>query len=81
VDGDFWHGRNWEARKEKLSTGANPDYWIRKISYNRERDLKNNHLLEGLGWEVVRLWETDLKKELEAYADRVEELVAMRVPS
>lgn len=78
VDGDFWHGRNWETRKDKLSRGANPDYWIRKIAYNMERDFQNNGKLTRMGWLVVRLWETDLKKNLEVCANHVERLVAKR---
>ena len=34
VDGDFWHGRDWERLQTKLSRGANADYWVRKIEYN-----------------------------------------------
>jgi DNA mismatch endonuclease (patch repair protein) len=26
-DGDFWHGRNWQALKSKLDNGTNPTYW------------------------------------------------------
>src|SRR5947208_8487763 len=34
VDGDFWHGKNWIARKAKLAQGHNADYWISKIERN-----------------------------------------------
>ena len=61
-DGDFWHGRNWRERKESLKNGANADYWISKITYNRRRDRKNNKLLCAMGWRVVRLWESDIRK-------------------
>jgi DNA mismatch endonuclease, patch repair protein len=63
VDGDFWHGRDWEKRKEQLRSGHNAPYWLAKIAYNRDRDLRNNALLEELGWRVVRLWETDVLKD------------------
>ncbi|WP_373508152.1 DNA mismatch endonuclease Vsr [Thiocapsa sp.] len=63
VDGDFWHGRDWEVRKERLRSGHNAPYWLAKISYNRERDLRNNTLLSELGWRVVRLWETEVLKD------------------
>lgn len=59
-DGDFWHGRNWTARRRRLLTGANPDYWVEKILRNRQRDRRNNRHLEALGWKVVRLWEADI---------------------
>jgi DNA mismatch endonuclease (patch repair protein) len=60
VDGDFWHGRDWEERRKKLEKGSNAQYWIAKIGYNIKRDKKNTALLEGMGWLVIRFWETDL---------------------
>ena len=38
IDGDFWHGRNWAQLEKKLLSRANPEYWIPKIRYNRNRD-------------------------------------------
>lgn len=29
VDGEFWHGKDWEARKKRLQ--RNREYWIEKI--------------------------------------------------
>lgn len=79
IDGDFWHGRDWDTRKKKLSRGANPTYWVHKISYNRKRDRENNEELIRMGWLVVRLWETDIRNELEACAECVQQLIATRI--
>jgi DNA mismatch endonuclease (patch repair protein) len=68
VDGDFWHGRNWESRAQRLKDGSNGAYWVSKIAYNRERDRRNDGLLAGLGWRVRRLWETDVLKDPDAVA-------------
>ena len=59
-DGDFWHGRNWGARRKKLLIGHNADYWVPKIEYNRRRDRQNTRLLKRAGWKVIRLWELDI---------------------
>lgn len=32
VDGEFWHGEDWENRKGRLK--SNRDYWIEKIEEN-----------------------------------------------
>lgn len=32
VDGDFWHGRNWDQRKRRLEAGNNAAYWVSKIA-------------------------------------------------
>jgi DNA mismatch endonuclease, patch repair protein len=75
VDGDFWHGRHWSTRKERLEAGSNSGYWLAKIGYNRERDEQNNAHLAALGWRVLRLWETDVLREPDAAAARVAALV------
>jgi DNA mismatch endonuclease (patch repair protein) len=80
VDGDFWHGRDWERRQRRLAEGANPGYWVAKIAYNRERDRRNDALLAGLGWRVLRLWETDILKDPQAAARRVADLLARPGP-
>ena len=37
---------------------------MRKIRCNRARDAKINRLLRAEGWQVLRLWEHDLKPAL-----------------
>lgn len=56
VDGEFWHGYNWEEKRNKIKT--NRDYWIPKIEKNRIRDAKNTRELEKLGYTVLRFWNT-----------------------
>lgn len=71
VDGDFWHGRNWEQRRERLAGGHNGAYWLAKIGYNIERDARDQARLEEAGWRVLRLWETDVKRAPEEAAAAV----------
>jgi DNA mismatch endonuclease (patch repair protein) len=77
VDGDFWHGRDWEKRKRQLQSGHNAPYWLAKIAYNRDRDIRNNELLAELGWRVVRLWETDVLKNPDGAARLVASVIAL----
>lgn len=63
VDGEFWHGYNWEEKKKNIS--SNRDYWIPKIEGNMERDEKYNKELREKGWVVIRFWQ----KEVEASLD------------
>lgn len=60
VDGDFWHGYNWAAKKEKIK--ANRDFWQPKIERNIQRDAEVNLKLEGAGWKVIRVWEHELNR-------------------
>lgn len=78
-DGDFWHGRFWSKRRRMLERGANPDYWVRKISYNIRRDKANTRKLRRLGWAVVRVWESELAEDAGPIADRIVQLL-MRSP-
>lgn len=56
VDGEFWHGYDWENTKTKRIR-TNREYWIPKIEKNIERDRVVNKELENLGWVVIRFWE------------------------
>lgn len=69
VDGEFWHGENWEERKSKLK--ANREYWIEKIEENIARDKRNDMLLQEMGWIPVHFWEKEIKKNLSGCVHRV----------
>ncbi|WP_047549930.1 very short patch repair endonuclease [Psychroserpens sp. Hel_I_66] len=62
IYGEFWHGYNWNERKEMLKT--NRDFWIPKIERNMQRDREVNSQLEDLGFTVFRFWESEVKKDL-----------------
>ena len=63
VDGEFWHGYDWEKRKEKIK--SNRTFWIPKIERNIQRDMENNIKLSYMGFKVMRFWEHEIKKDLE----------------
>ncbi|NLW30019.1 MAG: very short patch repair endonuclease [Fibrobacter sp.] len=60
IDSDFWHGHP----KRYIKPKTNPEYWVPKIEKNVERDKKVNKELKKCGWKVIRLWEYDIKKDL-----------------
>lgn len=63
VDGEFWHGQDWENRKSRLK--ANRDYWIKKIEENISRDKRNDKLLEDMGWIPIHFWEKEILKDID----------------
>ncbi len=69
IDGGFWHGFNWQEKKNKIK--ANRGFWIPKIERNMQRDRQNNKKLEELGYKVFRFWEHEIKKELDTCLDQV----------
>ena len=83
-DGDYWHGHNWALRglrslEDELEGYS--EYWRAKIRYNVERDMKNNQELRDSGWEVMRVWESDIKKDVGKCAERVEAAYRERLQS
>ena len=70
-DGDFWHGRQWSKWKAKLAEGWNAPYWVAKIERNRQRDRQVARVLRSLGWTVVRLWESDVRRDPAVAASKI----------
>ena len=72
-DSEFWHGHNWEERKNDFK--SHQEFWIPKIERNMKRDIEVNQMLEEEGWTVLRFWGKDIKKHLKECADRIEKVV------
>ena len=75
VDGEFWHGKDWDLRKERLQ--KNREYWIEKIEENIARDKRNDDLLMQQGWVFIHFWEKEVKKDVSACADLVMKVIEM----
>lgn len=70
VDGNFWHAKGHETHPgEQIAT--NKDYWVRHPSRNVERDREVTDALTEQGWLVLRFWESDIKRDLEACVEKV----------
>lgn len=72
-DGDFWHGYNWAEREHDLK--SNRGYWVKKIEKNMEKDIEVNHVLDYLGYTVIRVWEHEIEKDLKGVADMIEDII------
>ena len=59
VHGCFWHGHEGCKRATRPST--NIEFWNKKIRKNRERDYIVKDQLEKLGWQVLIVWQCELK--------------------
>ena len=73
VNGCFWHKHNCPIF---VWPSSNTEYWIPKIQRNVERDIYNHDLLKKLGWNVIVVWECELKKKVrdERLAELVKEI-------
>ena len=75
VDGDFWHGNNWSSRKDKLIRGHNAQYWIAKIEANMARDAAWSEQLRAKGWKVIRVWESQIMRDLDRVIRHLERAI------
>lgn len=74
-DGEFFHGKDWEVLKPKLEKSNNSEFWINKITRNRERDYQINKELLFMGWTVIRFWGDDIKKNTDECIQVIEETI------
>ena len=74
-DSELFHGKDWEVLKPRLEKGNNPEFWIKKITRNRERDDEINKTLLYLGWTVIRFWGKDILKDTDTCIKVIEEAI------
>lgn len=57
-DGCFWHGHGCRNIKPQ----DNAEYWEKKIQRNKTRDKLVTEELSERSWQVVRVWECEIRK-------------------
>ncbi|SDP49717.1 very short patch repair endonuclease [Afipia sp. GAS231] len=58
IHGCFWHGH--DCGKGKLPK-SRTEYWTAKIKANQDRDAKVVSRLKKDGWQILTLWQCELK--------------------
>lgn len=78
VHGCFWHGH--EGCKYYVVPKTKTEWWLNKIGRNRQKDIEHVKKLKSEKWNVVILFECELKKHLiDSTLNRlVEKLTKMR---
>jgi DNA mismatch endonuclease (patch repair protein) len=74
VDGCFWHGCPKHFACPKTHTA----WWREKVADNRDRDRRKTRGLEARGWLVLRFWEHDILRDLDACVRRIGQIVGRR---
>lgn len=77
-DGDFWHGHNWALRglsslDEELNGYS--EFWKEKILRNIQRDSEITKDLTSMGWIVIRIWESDIKKDVNKCVELIKDVM------
>lgn len=72
VHGCFWHRHPGCSRA--TTPASNQEYWLPKFRRTMERDAKNQDELRRQGWNVIVVWECEVKR-LTNYPTELAELV------
>lgn len=75
IDGCFWHGCPLHYTRPKTKS----DFWAKKLRQNVERDQRQTMGLEASGWEVIRIWEHDLRGVLSGIVSRIRDALCKKV--
>ena len=74
LHGCFWHRH--EGCKYAYTPKTNTKFWVEKITSNIERDKTNLQKLAALGWNVLTVWECEIrhtyKHDITLLVDRIE---------
>ena len=62
IHGCFWHGH--ENCKYFVEPETRKEWWLNKIARNKELDVKNSAKLKTMGWNVLTIFECELKKDI-----------------
>ncbi|MDQ6707565.1 MAG: very short patch repair endonuclease [Acidobacteriota bacterium] len=68
VRGCFWHQHN--GCSDSRIPKSRIDYWAPKLARNIKRDRENERQLTALGWQVLTIWECELKSPA-SYTQRI----------
>ena len=66
-DGAFWHGHPDYYR------GQSGPFWDKKIAANKARDESVNAKLTEIGWQVIRLWDFEIERDVGACVEVISE--------
>lgn len=61
VHGCFWHHHSDTACKNAVIPKTRRDWWIAKLSANIDRDARNLASLRADGWDVLVIWECEVR--------------------
>lgn len=61
VHGCFWHRH--EGCRAATMPRTRREFWEDKLNQNVSRDLRNRAALEAAGWQVLVVWECELKSD------------------
>lgn len=71
LDSCFWHFCKSHCRIPQTNT----DYWLKKLTKNRKRDNAISNYYKSINWNILRIWEHDLKYEFDVFVERAYQFI------
>ena len=75
INGCYWHRC---PRCDLSLPKSNIEFWKEKFERNIARDKRKNEELLDLGWNVLVLWECDIKSNISASVDKVNKVLNVK---
>ncbi|NUQ25496.1 MAG: DNA mismatch endonuclease Vsr [Saprospiraceae bacterium] len=72
TDGCFWHGHDCRNTRPE----QNKEYWAKKRERNIMRDQEVTDILAQKGWNVLRIWECEIKKR--KFETKLQHILSLR---
>lgn len=76
IHGCFWHAHGCRQGRPPKSR---PDYWLPKLARNKQRDTDVEEALRRLGWDVMIVWQCELRTK-DILASTMERVAAFLGP-
>lgn len=74
-DSEFFHGKDWKVLKQRQEKSNDSQYWISKISRNREHDDEINKRLLFEVWTVIWFLREEITKNAVECVGVIEEAI------
>jgi DNA mismatch endonuclease, patch repair protein len=71
IDSCFWHCCPIHGNMPK----SNRDYWEKKLERNKKRDIEVNQYYKDKGWNILRVWEHEIKENLLQTINLIEDFI------
>lgn len=71
VDSCFWHFCGEHGHIPK----SNTDFWIAKLEKNKKRDLETSLYYQTQGWNLLRIWEHELKEDFPGTVQKIADCI------
>ena len=75
INGCYWHRC---PRCDLSLPKSNIEFWKEKFERNIARDKRKNEELLDLGWNVLVLWECDIKSNISVSVDKVNKVLSVK---